>query len=341
MRKKPPYMVREKDRHGKVRWYFRRKNGKRVVLPGAYGSEEFMAAYRAALAGTVPPPSRHKAQTIGWLFAEYAASQEFRALAPRTRRVRKNLLDGIAQRVGDKPIDAITSKVIRASRDDRADKVEAANAFLKVMRAVFKWAAAHEHVPADPAKDVPYLKAKGEGWTPWTARDVAAYRTHWQIGTKERLAFELLYHTGLRRSDLVRLGQQHVSNGVIEIPTAKTGETAYIEANSELMAILEASPTGDTVFFVTQSGKPYSSDGFGNWFRRKCRAAGLEGLSAHGIRKRAAVETAESGATEHELMAQFAWASPKQAARYTRSASRKKLAQAAGKKRSAKSGGTD
>ncbi len=40
----------------------------------------------------------------------------------------------------------------------------------------------------------------------------------------------------------------------------------------------------------------------------------------------AAVETAESGATEHELMAQFAWASPKQAARYTRSASRKKLA---------------
>ena len=39
------------DRHGRVRHYFRRRGFKRVSLPGLPGSEGFMAAYQAALAG--------------------------------------------------------------------------------------------------------------------------------------------------------------------------------------------------------------------------------------------------------------------------------------------------
>ena len=38
-----------KDR--RVRYYFRRRGGKAIPLPGLPGSEEFMAAYAAALAG--------------------------------------------------------------------------------------------------------------------------------------------------------------------------------------------------------------------------------------------------------------------------------------------------
>ena len=43
------HIHRFRDRHGKVRHYFRRA-GQRVPLPGLPGSEEFMAAYQAALA---------------------------------------------------------------------------------------------------------------------------------------------------------------------------------------------------------------------------------------------------------------------------------------------------
>ena|SRR6516162_315621 len=35
----------------RVRYYFRRRGGKAMPLPGLPGSEEFMAAYAAALAG--------------------------------------------------------------------------------------------------------------------------------------------------------------------------------------------------------------------------------------------------------------------------------------------------
>ena len=45
------YVDRFVDRHGYVRHYFRRPGGKRFALPGVPGSDEFMAAYKAALAG--------------------------------------------------------------------------------------------------------------------------------------------------------------------------------------------------------------------------------------------------------------------------------------------------
>jgi hypothetical protein len=44
-----------RDRHGKLRRYFRRKGAKRIPLPGLPGSEEFMTAYQAALAGITAP----------------------------------------------------------------------------------------------------------------------------------------------------------------------------------------------------------------------------------------------------------------------------------------------
>jgi len=43
------HINRYRDRHGKLRLYFRRPGGKNFVLPGEPGSAEFMAAYNAAL----------------------------------------------------------------------------------------------------------------------------------------------------------------------------------------------------------------------------------------------------------------------------------------------------
>src|SRR6516165_8145940 len=48
------------DRHGKVRYYFRRPGSRSVKLVGLPGSVEFMDAYQAALAAVAPPPSSSK-----------------------------------------------------------------------------------------------------------------------------------------------------------------------------------------------------------------------------------------------------------------------------------------
>ena len=55
------------------------------------------------------------------------------------------------------------------------------------------------------------------------------------------------------------------------------------------------------------------------------RAAGLEGLSAHGLRKSAAVRLAEDGHSGHEIMAMGGWDTLKEVARYTKGVRRKRL----------------
>jgi integrase len=87
----------------------------------------------------------------------------------------------------------------------------------------------------------------------------------------------------------------------------------------------DATPSNNWTFLVTELGKPFTASGFDNWFRDRCREAGLDGLSAHGLRKAAATRFAENGAA-HELMAWFGWSKLEEAELYTRAANHKALA---------------
>ena len=76
------------DRHGRVRHYFRRDRGARVLLPGEPGSAEFMRAYEAALANG-PQPSKAKRRgapgTFDDLLQTYFESMAFVRLAPSSK----------------------------------------------------------------------------------------------------------------------------------------------------------------------------------------------------------------------------------------------------------------
>ena len=89
-----------------------------------------------------------------------------------------------------------------------------------------------------------------------------------------------------------------------------------------LQAVIDATPCGDLTFLVTEYGKPYSANGFGNRFREWCDKAGLPHCSAHGLRKAGACIAAENGATEAQLMAIFGWSDPEMPALYTKKRAR-------------------
>jgi hypothetical protein len=44
-----PYVLKDRDRHGNVRIYFRKRGCRKIRLPDKVGSAEFLAAYNAAL----------------------------------------------------------------------------------------------------------------------------------------------------------------------------------------------------------------------------------------------------------------------------------------------------
>jgi hypothetical protein len=81
--------------------------------------------------------------------------------------------------------------------------------------------------------------------------------------------------------------------------------TVDIPLNPELQSVIDASPTGDLTFLITEQGRPFTAPGFTNWFRKRCKEASIPNLSAHGLRKAAATRAAERGATTSELMGIF------------------------------------
>ena len=74
------------------------------------------------------------------------------------------------------------------------------------MCGLFRWLVESGLVAGDPTTGVTVVRAKTEGFPIWTDEDEARFRARWPLGTRERLAFEVLRQTGLRRGDAVRLG---------------------------------------------------------------------------------------------------------------------------------------
>jgi integrase len=326
------HLHRYRDRHGKERIYVRVPGRKAVAIYEKLGTEAFLAAYQAAVAtaGLVVPATGAPGSFV-WLIQRYYGSAEYRELNVRTRHVRRLILDKLLVEHGPKPFARLEPRHIRDWRDRRAKMPEAANSIVKVLRAVFRWAVDAGIAERNPARDVPLLRPHNpDGFHTWTVEEVAQFRAAHPLGTKPRLALELLLLTGSRRSDVVTLGRQMVRDGWLHFVEAKgrgrKPKQRALPILPDLQATIAATPSGHLTYLVTAFGKPYTPEGFGNWFRRQCNAAGLPHCSAHGLRKAGATIAAENGATEHQLMAIFGWDSPKQAALYTRAANRRKLA---------------
>ena len=334
------FVVEDMDRHGNVRRYFRRKGQPKIRLLGLPGTEEFMRAYQLALGGSVLPewrrPSRRQKAdtgTLKWLCEAYYSSAEFKQLDPRTKRVRRNLLDALCRDHGPKPAKLMEVRHVRFIRDERADRPEAANGILKAIRQVFAYGVAAELVNRNPAKDVPYLKGSSEGFHSWTTDEVRKFEANHPIGTKARLAFALLFFTGQRRSDVIQFGRQHVREGRINFTQHKNRNRKPVSLSIPLVPalqeIIEASSCGDLTFLVTEFRRPFTAAGFGNKFRSWCDEAGLPQCSAHGLRKATASRLAELGCSEHEIMAITGHRTSKEVSRYTRAARQKLLAESA------------
>jgi integrase len=334
------FVCQETDHRGTVYTYFRRKGAVKIRLRSKPGTPEFDQEYRAAFNGSsskskparVAVPER----SFRWLVQRYYLAAAFTSLGETTRSVRRMLLDEICERAGDRHYATMEPRHIAKIRNEKADFPEAANARVKALRQFFAWACAPEYGYAqhNPARDVAYLRPKNpDGFHTWTEGEIDQYRQRHPIGTKARLALDLLLLTGVRKSDVVQLGRQMERDGALHFTEAKgrarKPKHRVIPILPELRASIEAAPWQHLTYVVTEFGKPFTVNGFGNWFKRRCREAGLEHCSAHGLRKAGATIAANSGATEHQLMVINGWESTKQASIYTRKADRDRLARIA------------
>ena len=333
--KKPRYTHGFVDRHGRSRYYFRRPGFKQVPLPGLPWSPSFMAAYEAAMKGEALPrkeigESRSQPGTIAALVAAYFSSPQFKGLSASTQATYRGIIERFRREHGHRRIVTLQRDKLAEMLGNRAATPTAANNWLRMVRMLMQFAIFINMRGDDPTLGIKTLKVRSAGFLTWGEDQIAAYRKKHALGTKARLALELLVNTGQRRSDVVRMGRQHIRDGVLSLRQQKTGVVIEIPVLPEMQAALEAMPKSEHLtFLTTEYGKAFTAAGFGNWFRDRCKEAGLaKGYAAHGLRKAAATRHANSGATAHELMAWFGWTTLKEAERYTRAANRKQLAQA-------------
>lgn len=348
------HVRREVDRHGKVRFYYRKDNGPRIALPEP-DDPDFADRYAVAAAST-PVPKRPKRQdkptlvratrgTLGWLCQEFWSSAEFAQLGQSTQTDRRRIVEaclmepiapGASDLFKDFPLDELTPKAFRVLRDRKKDLPNAANGRLKAFRRIFKWGleAEPDIVKWNPARDVSFLFARSDGYHSWTIEEVEKFEKRHPVGTRARLALAILLYTGQRRSDIVRFGEPMVKDEWLHFRQWKNRNRSPVDMSlpvvPELRRIIRATRmVGTTTWLVTEFGKPYAIAGFGNRFRDWCNQSGLPHCSAHGLRKATASRLAELGCSDRHIMAITGHRTAAEVDRYTRGARQRKMAEAA------------
>ena len=326
-RSRPPHLHRETNRHGKTVWFYRVGKGPRTRIRSDFGTSAFRIEFEAAKSGATITTKATLITSLAWLIARYRETGIWLELSPATRKQRENIFLHVVQTAGRTAYTTITQATIAAGRERRAATPSQARNFLDAMRGLFRWAKSAGHIKIDPTADVKNPKRKkGHGFEVWTEDDVDAYERRWPIGTKERVWFDLLCYVGGRRGDAVRLGRQHVRDGVATFRTEKSRGhvTVTIPILAPLARTLEAGPCGDLTFIVGSRGQPMTKESFGNAFSEAARAAGVR-KSAHGVRKIAATRAANNGASVAQLNSIFGWTGSAMASLYTQSADRRRL----------------
>jgi integrase len=317
---------------GLVFHYFRRRGCKRVRLPGMPGSAAFMAAYQNALDQPqyveIGAAKRSIPGSISAAMAGYYTSNDFTTLAPGTQSMRRAILERFRAEHGDKPIGTMPTKFIVLALNKM--RPFAAKSWLKSIRHLMQFALKLEMIRTDPTQGIKLKAPRTDGIHTWSEQNIAAFEAVHPVGTKARLAFALLLYTAQRRGDVVRMGRQHIRDGVIQVRQEKTGAELSIPVHSDLRAIIAATPGEHLTFLVTQTNRPYSGNDFSGQFRAWCDAAGLpKECSAHGLRKAACRRLAEAGCSAHEIAAISGHMTLSEVQRYTRAVDQAKLAKSA------------
>jgi integrase len=327
MRKLPKYVQAWVDREGRPHCYFRRPGYPRVPLPGLPWSPPFMAAYEAAKMA-VPKPvgiNRSKPGSVSAAIAGFYTSLEFRSLAPGTQSMRRAILERFRAEYGTWPMATLPQKFVVVALSKM--KPFAARNWLKSIRALCQFAVAQEMCPADVTQGIKLPKVKTDGHHTWTETEIEQYEAAHPIGTKARLALALPLYTAQRRGDVIRMGRQHIRDGMLSVRQGKTGAALAIPVHPALQVVLDATPSGHLTLLVSRSGRAYAGNDFTEQFRVWCNEAGLPArCKVHGLRKAACRRLAEAGCSANEIAAISGHVTLKEVERYTKAADQERMA---------------
>lgn len=340
-RRLPPNVSSFVDRHGKERFRYRKSGQRTYYFRCPPETDGFKLELNALSAGQpAPSVSRAAPGTIDDLITRFYGSAGWEGAGADTKRVRRGILEAFRAKHGAKRVAKVTFEHIEAILVAKSRKQvdedtgrtfggkEAARSLRKQLVRLFAYGVKLGMIDHNPAERADRVKVpKTGGFHTWTETEIEQYQRHWALGTKARLALEIILWTGQRRGDARLFGRKHLKGGQIRYRMAKTGKELWLPAAQQLLEAIAAMPTtGLETFLVTDFGKPFSRAGLGNKMREWCDAAGLPGCTAHGLRKAIARRLAESGAGNQGIKSVGGWSGDAEVATYTAEVDQRNLA---------------
>lgn len=321
----PDNVTAYKDRHGKTRYRFRKTGVPTHHFRNAPGTPEFMAEYHAAQNAVKAPVERWAPYTYDALIVSFYQSPRWLDSKPATQKTYRSIIERFRSKNGDKDVRRVTTANIERKLSSMRETPAAANNLRKVL------ARLHRHAiklgwRQDNPVDATDAFRTGKGFHAWTESEIDAFDAKWPFGTRERLAKELLLATAQRRSDALKVGPANRQGNDLVLHHSKNDSGTVVPMGPDLLEALRTFPGGESFYLETQFGKPFTSTGFYNWFKRACVKAGIPHCSPHGLRKATSRRLAEAGATTLEGRAVTGHKTDKEFARYAESASKRALA---------------
>jgi integrase len=300
----------------------------RIPLPDNPGTEEFDAAYQAALAGLIIAKRERrepdKPGTIAALVRSYLRSAAYVGLRDTSKTGYTSRIEMLRTEHGHRTVSGLTrERIVTGILQPYAGRPGAALSTLKMLRILIRHAIDIGWLKHDPSAGI--KRPKISEIRPWTDDEMAAYETRWPLGTKQRTAYALMLHVGTARVDAHKMTWRQVEKASARYVRNKTGIGVEVALHSELKKALAAAAHDHVTVINTEYGKPFTVDGYSQFMRDAITKAGLPlDCKPHGLRKTLGRRLADAGCSAHEIMAVLGHTTLAEAERYTREADRRR-----------------
>jgi integrase len=303
---KLPKYVRHKKAKGRDYYYFdtgrKDERGTPILSPLPRRDDpNFGRALADAQAARTKRANTSTVLTLADLADLYEKSPKYRNLAKASQELYTLYLRRARAALGTAPADKLEPKHIRIVRDRMAETPSAANATVRAIGALYDWARRAGHVTAKPTEDVEELpEGEHEPWPDWLVEEALA-----SDDDLVRRAVSLLYYTGQRIGDVVKLRKTDVHEGIITLMPQKTirhRKVLDIPIHRDLKLVIEEAPANALTILARDNGDPIKRDSLRDHLQRWAKGFNVH-IVPHGLRKNAINALLEAGCSVAEVQA--------------------------------------
>lgn len=304
------HYLRRKQAKGKTYWYFdtgqKDAEGKPILtrLPDKRDLA-FGGSYARALAARTARgnATAKGAVDLEELIRRFERSPHYRKKKENTKRSYTRYLAVANRMIRSKSGGSPAAATLRAPhvaelRDKLADTPGAANQVIRALSALYVWAMKPEqgYVQLNPCANMTLFE--GGEHEPWPEDLVEEALTDPDVQRE----VGLLYFTGQRIGDVVRMKPTDIERGEIQVYAQKTQSRLWITMAADLRSILGTLRKDRLALLTNAKDQPYTASGLRQKLQKWASKRGQE-IVPHGLRKNAVNTLLEVGCTVAEVSA--------------------------------------